>query len=62
MLVSKLGYKRLRTFWIIVCMLLPISGIKSAAGRQGRAVPAEHPRLLGSREYLQLLAASRPDE
>ena len=58
---SKLRYKRLRTFWIIVCMIFPVSGIQSAAGRQGRAVPAEHPRLLGSREYLQSLAASRPD-
>jgi hypothetical protein len=58
--ISKLKYNRLRAFWIIVCMILPVSGVKSA-GHQGHAVPAEHPRLLGSREYLQSLATSRPD-
>ena len=42
-------------------MILPMGVVQSAAGRQGRAVPAEHPRLLGSRQYLQSLAASRPD-
>jgi hypothetical protein len=68
MQVSKHSYNRLRTFWIIVCMILPVSGIQAAAGRQGRAstghltaVPAEHPRLFGSHEYLQSLAVSRPD-
>lgn len=61
MLVTKHRYNRLRLFWIIVCMNLLVSGIQSAVGWQGRAVPAEHPRLLGSREYLQSLAASRPD-
>ena len=59
--VSKIRYSRLRTFWIFVCMILPMGVVQSAAGRQGRAVPAEHPRLLGSRQYLQSLAASRPD-
>jgi hypothetical protein len=42
-------------------MILHVSGIQAAARRQGRAVLAEHPRLLGSREYLQSLAADRPD-
>ena len=59
--VSKLRHSRLRSFWIFVCMILPMGVVQSAAGRQGRAVPAEHPRLLGSRQYLQSLAASRPD-
>jgi len=59
--VSKVRYSRLRMFWIFVCMILPMSIVQSTSGRQGRAVPSEHPRLLGSREYLQSLAASRPD-
>jgi hypothetical protein len=42
-------------------MIFTGSGIQVAVGRQGRAVPTEHPRLLGSRTYLQSLAASRPD-
>lgn len=58
---SKLRYIRLWMCWIIVCMVIPAGGVQSAGGRQGRAVPAEHPRLLGSREYLQSLAADRPD-
>ena len=66
--VSKVRYNMLQIFRIIVCMILAGSGVQTAAGSQGRAstghltvVPAEHPRLLGSREYLQSLAASRPD-
>jgi len=61
MLVNKLRYNRLRTFLVIACIILLMSSVKSAAERQGRAIPAEHPRLLGSREYLQSLAANRPD-
>ena len=56
-----MSVKKLRTFWIIVCLILLLSGVKNSAGREGRAVPAEHPRLLGSREYLQSLAVSRPE-
>ncbi|MHC4203109.1 MAG: heparinase II/III domain-containing protein [Planctomycetota bacterium] len=52
---------QLRTFWFIACIVLSMAGVQSAAGRQGRAVPIVHPRLLGSREYLQSLAASRPE-
>ncbi len=61
MQVSKIRYSRLWTFGVFVCMILAGSGVQSAAGNQGHAVPAEHPRLLGSREYLQSLAASRSD-
>jgi hypothetical protein len=58
----------LRTFWIISCVILALCGVQFATGSEGRAstghltvVPVEHPRLLGSREYLQSLAVSRPD-
>ncbi|MHC4146661.1 MAG: hypothetical protein ACYSUD_18035, partial [Planctomycetota bacterium] len=52
---------QLRTFRIIACLILLVSSVQIAAGRQGRTIPDEHPRLLGSREYLQSLAMSRPD-
>jgi len=52
---------KLRIFSIIACLNLLLNGVQISAGREGRAVPVEHPRLLGSREYLQSLAASRPD-
>jgi hypothetical protein len=52
---------KLRIFGIISYLILCMSCVQFAAGREGRAVPVEHPRLLGSREYLQSLAASRSD-
>jgi hypothetical protein len=61
MQVSKHSHNWLRTFLVFAFMILPVSGIQAAAGQQERAVPTEHPRLLGSREYLQSLAAGRPD-
>jgi len=61
MSVNKIRYNRLQTFRIVACLIFPLSSVQIAAGLEGRAVPAEHPRLLGSREYLQSLAASRPD-
>jgi len=42
----------------IVCLA---SGVLSATEHSRRIVPVEHPRLLGSRVYLQSLAVSRPD-
>jgi hypothetical protein len=52
---------KLRTFCIIACLILSMDSVQFSVGREGRAVPVEHPRLLGSREYLQSLAASRSD-
>ena len=55
------GARRLRilgTLVIIVCMS---SNILSATDRTRRIIPADHPRLLGSRAYLQSLAVDRPD-
>lgn len=51
----------LRTFWIILCVILSLCGVQIAAEGKVRVVPVEHPQLLGSREYLQSLAQSRSD-
>lgn len=51
----------IRIFGIIVFVVCFASGVLSATGRSRRALPIEHPRLLGSRAYLQSLATSRPD-
>jgi len=48
----------LNSLLFIVCMS---GGILSATEHTRRIVPVEHPRLLGSRAYLQSLAADRPD-
>ncbi len=42
-------------------LVFSMGGPLPAAGSAGHAVPKEHPRLLGSRERLQSLAASRPE-
>ena len=60
--VSKISRSRLRTFGIFVFIVCSVSVIRTSAGQRGRAVPSEHPRLLGSRLYLQSLAASRPED
>jgi hypothetical protein len=40
-------------------LVFSMGGPLPAAGSAGHAVPKEHPRLLGSRKYLQSLEASR---
>ncbi len=48
-------------FKIAVILIFSMGGSLSAARSGRHAVPKEHPRLLGSREYLQSLAASRAE-
>jgi len=62
MFTDKDGRSRPLVIFILFCIILTVGGICTAAGNRGRAVPAEHPRLLGSRLYLQSLAASRPED
>jgi len=48
-------------FEIAVFLVFSAGGVLSAAQSDRDAVPKEHPRLLGSREYLQSLAAGRAE-
>jgi len=48
-------------FEIAVFLVFAMGGPLAVAQSAGQAVPKEHPRLLGSREYLQSLATSRAE-
>lgn len=47
---------------LVVAFVLCAASLASAAESPRHPVPKEHPRLLGSREYLQSLAKQRPEE
>lgn len=56
---SKIQWSRmLKSLTLVVCLM---SGFLSASENRRHTIPIEHPRLLGSRAYLQSLAASRLD-
>jgi hypothetical protein len=59
--VSNLAIRWPRMFGSLVLIVCLASGVLSATERSKRIVSMEHPRLLGSRAYLQSLATSRPD-
>ena len=46
-------------WFFFFCVLIPVSSLATQAARH--PVPKEHPRLLGSHEYLQKLAKERPE-
>lgn len=46
-------------WFFFFCVLIPVSSLAAQTARH--PVPKEHPRLLGSREYLQKLAKERPE-
>ncbi len=48
--------------FILFCVVLTAGDVCISSSGRVRAVPAEHPRLLGSRLYLQSLAVSRPED
>jgi len=56
---SKIHHPRI--VGILLIFVYMSNGILFATERTKRIIPEEHPRLLGSRAYLQSLAASRPD-
>ena len=61
MTVSHSVVRWTRIFLSVVFIVCRANGVLSATESGRRIVPVEHPRLLGSRAFLQSLAADRPD-
>ena len=58
---SRPAIRWLRTLGSLVFIVCLANGVLFASERSRRTVPVEHPRLLGSRAYLQSLATHRSD-